>query len=206
MDKPLLILVAGGTASGKTTVVKEILSCCNDNKIAVVCMDNYYKKRDDLSLEERKLINYDHPNSYDLELLKKDLKSLINNEAINSPVYDFTVHNRHKDKTILIEPAKVIILEGILALYDNDIRKISNINIFVESEADIRFIRRLKRDMIERGRKIDDIIHQYLSTVKPMYDEYVAPTKKYADIIIPNDNKHDVALSILSAKIKEIIL
>lgn len=206
MDKPILILVAGGTASGKTTVVKEILSCCNDNKIAVVCMDNYYKKRDDLSLEERKLINYDHPNSYDLELLKKDLKSLINNEAINSPVYDFTVHNRHKDKTILIEPAKVIILEGILALYDNDIRKISNINIFVESEADIRFIRRLKRDMIERGRKIDDIIHQYLSTVKPMYDEYVAPTKKYADIIIPNDNKHDVALSILSAKIKEIIL
>ena len=206
MNKPILILVAGGTASGKTTVVNEILSCCDNDRIAVVCMDNYYKKRDDISLEERKLINYDHPNSYDIDLLKKDLNLLINNKPINCPVYDFTVHNRHESETILIEPAKVIILEGILALYDNDIRALSNINIFVESEADIRFIRRLKRDMCQRGREIDDIIYQYLSTVKPMYDEYVAPTKKYADIIIPNDNKHDVALSILSAKIKEIIL
>lgn len=206
MDKPILILVAGGTASGKTTVVNEILNCCNGDSISVICMDNYYKKRDDLTLDERKLINYDHPNSYDMDLLKRDLKLLINNNPIKCPVYDFAVHNRHESDTLLIEPAKVIILEGILSLYDNDIRSLSNINIFVESDADIRFIRRLKRDMCQRGRKVDDIIYQYLSTVKPMYDEYVAPTKKFADIIIPNDNKHDVALSILSAKIKEIIL
>ena len=206
MNKPILILVAGGTASGKTTVVNEILSLADGDDIAVVCMDNYYKRRDDISLEERKLINYDHPNSYDLDLLKVDLLKLLNNEAINCPVYDFVNHNRHASDTIEIKPSKVIILEGILALFDKDIRELSNINIFVESEADIRFIRRLKRDMCQRGRKMDDIIFQYLSTVKPMYDEYVAPTKRFADIIIPNDNKHDVALSILSAKIKEIIL
>ena len=204
MEKPILILVAGGTASGKTTVVREITSYFNSNDISVVLMDNYYKRRDDISLEERKKINYDHPNSFDLDLLKADLKALLDGNTIHSPSYDFTVHNR-SNETITIRPSKVIILEGILSMYDIDIRNLADIKIFVESEADIRFIRRLKRDMKERGRSLDDVVSQYLTTVKPMHDLYVEPCKRFADIIIPNNDKHDVALGILSAKIKDII-
>lgn len=205
MEKPILILIAGGTASGKTTVVNKILDTFSTNDISIIYMDNYYKRRDDLSLEERKKINYDHPNSFDFELLKYDLNNLLNGYEINTPLYNFKEHNRDKNKTILVKPTKLVLLEGILSLYDNEIRNIADIKIFVESEADIRFIRRLKRDIIERGRTMDDVIYQYLTTVKPMYDSYVAPSKRYADIIIPNDVKHDVALEILSAKIKEII-
>ena len=204
MDKPILILVAGGTASGKTTVVSEITSYFNTSDISVVLMDNYYKKRDDISLEERKKINYDHPNSFDLDLLKSDLKNLINGNVIHSPSYDFTVHNRSNEH-ITIRPSKVIIVEGILSMYDNDIRDLADIKIFVESESDIRFIRRLKRDMRERGRTMEEVVTQYLDTVKPMHDLYVEPCKRFADIIIPNNDKHDVALGILSAKIKDII-
>ncbi len=204
MQKPILILVAGGTASGKTTVVEEITSYFNSNDISVVLMDNYYKRRDDISMEERKKINYDHPNSFDLDLLKSDLKSLIEGKVIHSPSYDFTIHNR-SNNTITIRPSKVIIVEGILSMYDNDIRDLADIKIFVESESDIRFIRRLKRDMNERGRTMEDVIEQYTKTVKPMHDLYGEPCKKFADIIIPNNDKHDVALGILSAKIKDII-
>lgn len=203
--KPVLILVAGGTASGKTTVVDEIEKLNASDDISVIYMDNYYKKRDDLTLEERKTINYDHPDSFDIELLKNDLEKLMNNKAIDTPVYDFTVHNRDPYKKNHIEPKKLIILEGIMSMYDKDIRDMADIKIYVESEADIRFIRRLKRDIKERGRSMDDIINQYLTTVKPMYDAYVAPCKRFADIIIPNDNKHDVALTIINAKIKDII-
>ena len=203
--KPLLISIAGGTASGKTTVVEKIEKHFNSKDVTVVCMDNYYKRRDDLSLEERKLINYDHPDALDLELLKKHLNLLLSGDYIECPIYDFQLHNR-KSNTMRIKPTKVILLEGILALYDEEIRNMSNILIFVESEADIRFIRRLKRDIESRGRSMDDVIKQYLSTVKPMYDSYVAPTKRYADIIIPNDTKHDMAIDILSAKIKDILL
>lgn len=203
--KPLLISIAGGTASGKTTVVEKIEKHFNSKDVTVVCMDNYYKRRDDLSLEERKLINYDHPDALDLELLKKHLNLLLSGDDIECPIYDFQLHNR-KSNTMRIKPTKVILLEGILALYDEEIRNMSNILIFVESEADIRFIRRLKRDIESRGRSMDDVIKQYLSTVKPMYDSYVAPTKRYADIIIPNDTKHNMAIDILSAKIKDILL
>lgn len=203
--KPVLILVAGGTASGKTTVVDEIEKLNTSDDMSVIYMDNYYKKRDDLTLEERKTINYDHPDSFDIELLKNDLEKLMNNKAIDTPVYDFTVHNRDPYKKNHIEPKKLIILEGIMSMYDKDIRDMADIKIYVESEADIRFIRRLKRDIKERGRSMDDIINQYLTTVKPMYDAYVAPCKRFADIIIPNDNKHDVALTIINAKIKDII-
>ncbi|MBQ3253586.1 MAG: uridine kinase [Acholeplasmatales bacterium] len=202
--RPLLISIAGGTASGKTTVVSKIESYFNKDEVTVVCMDNYYKRRDDISLDDRKKINYDHPDAIDMELLKDHIRMLLAGKEIDSPVYDFSNHNR-SNKTITVKPTKVIILEGILALYDEVIRDLSNILIFVESESDIRFIRRLKRDIISRGRSLDDVIMQYLSTVKPMYDSYVAPTKRYADIIIPNDTKHDMAIDILSAKIKEII-
>ena len=203
--KPIIVNIAGGTASGKTTVVYEISKYVNESDISVICMDNYYKERNDISLEDRKKINYDHPNSFDLDLLYNDLKNLSEGKSIDCPVYDFTVHNRCANQTIHIEPTKVIILEGILSLYDENIRSVSDIKIFVESDPDIRFIRRLKRDIKERGRSMENVIEQYLTTVKPMHDSFIAPTKRYADIIIPNDINHDVATQVLVAKIKEII-
>ena len=195
----LLISVAGGTASGKTTVVKEIARNFKKEDVSIIYMDNYYKRRDDLSLIERQNINYDHPDAIDMKLLKHDLKELLLGHDINMPIYDFKNHNR-SDETILVKPSKVVILEGILALYDEEIRNMSNILLFVESEADIRFIRRLKRDIEERGRTLDN---QYLSTVKPMFDAYVLPTKRFADIIIPNNTKYKMAIDVISAKIKE---
>lgn len=203
--KPILIAIAGGTASGKTTVVKEMMQYMNHDEITVICMDNYYKERNDLSLEERKKINYDHPDSFDMDRLSRDLDKLLNQQTIHCPVYNFCEHNRDAHQVIEVHPTKVIILEGILALYDPKIRALASISIFVESEPDIRFIRRLKRDIVERGRTMDNVISQYLDTVKPMFDAYVAPTKRYADIIIPNDTKHDVAIEIFCAKIKEIV-
>lgn len=198
----LLISVAGGTASGKTTVVREISRNFSKDDIAIIYMDNYYKRRDDLTLVERQNINYDHPDAIDMELLKHDLKELLAGNPIDMPVYDFKIHNR-SDETIKVVPTKVIMLEGILALYDEEIRNLSNLLLFVESEADIRFIRRLKRDMEERGRTMDGVINQYLSTVKPMFDAYVLPTKRFADIIIPNNTKYKMAIDVISAKIKE---
>lgn len=203
--KPILISIAGGTASGKTTVVEEIINHFESQDVTVLCQDNYYKSQDDISLEERKKINYDHPNSFDMDLLYQDIAALLSNKTIQSPVYDFKEHNRKKDQTVERKPSKVVILEGILALYDKRIRELSDILIYVESDPDIRFIRRLKRDMNERGRELDSVIMQYLSTVKPMYEEYIAPTKRYADIIIPNDTKHDVAIEIMAAKIKDVL-
>lgn len=202
--KPILILIAGGTASGKTTVVDKLKAHFSDDDISVVAMDNYYKRRDDISLEERKKINYDHPNAIDMKLLKEHIILLLNNCDVACPIYDFKNHNR-SNSTINIKHSRVIIVEGILALYDSEIRELADIEIFVESEPDIRFIRRLKRDISERGRDVDDVISQYLATVKPMYDSYVAPTKRFADIIIPNDTKHDMAIDILATKIENII-
>lgn len=203
--KPILILIAGGTASGKTTVVDKLIESFEPYDVSVICMDNYYRQRDDLSFEARKKINYDHPDAIDIDLLKKHVRALMDNRNVDCPVYNFAEHNRDKSKTIRINPAKVIIIEGILALYDPDIRSMADIQIFVESEADIRFIRRLKRDMEERGRTLDNVIEQYMTTVKPMFDAYVLPTKRFADIIIPNDTKHDIAIDILSTKIKDIL-
>ncbi len=203
--KPILITIAGGTASGKTTVVHEIMDHFDSKDVMVICQDNYYKSQDQMTIEERKKTNYDHPNSFDMDLLFDDLKNLLSGNTIYSPVYDFKEHTRKKLEANEIHPSKVIILEGILALYDKRIRDISNILIYVESDPDIRFIRRLKRDINERGRDMNSVVLQYLSTVKPMYDEYIAPTKRFADIIIPNDTKHDVAIEVLAAKIKDII-
>lgn len=201
----MLVIVAGGSASGKTTVVKKLVENLDSNEVAVIAEDNYYNDQSNLTIEERKKTNYDHPSSFDVELLYGQLKNLLAGETIAEPVYDFTIHNRKENEYITVEPKKVIILEGILALYDERIRNLADIKIFVESDDDIRFIRRLKRDMAERDRSLDFVVKQYLETVKPMYDAYIAPTKRHADIIIPNDNRPDVALDILLAKMKEII-
>lgn len=200
-----LIVVAGGSASGKTTVVSKMLNSLNPGDVSLISMDNYYKDQSNLSMEERLNTNYDHPDSFDLDLLYEQLKELLAGNHIKEPVYDFKIHSRNQNETITVNPKKVIILEGILPLYDKKIRELASLKIYVESDPDIRFIRRLKRDTAERGRSIDYVINQYLDTVKPMYEKFIRPTKRYADIIIPNDKKHDIALKVILARIKEII-
>ncbi len=202
--KTLLIIVAGGTASGKSTVVEKIHQRLKSKDVQVIKFDDYYKDLSNLTMEERIKVNFDHPDSLDNDLMYEQLKSLLDGNPIEKPLYDFKTHTR-KSETELIKPSKVVIVEGILSLYDKRIRDLANIRIFVESDDDIRFIRRLKRDMNERGRTLDSVIDQYLTTVKPMYYEFIKPTKRYADIIIPNDKDHEVAVDIVMAKVKEII-
>ena len=202
--KPIIIAIGGGSASGKSTVVKEIVNHLKSVDITVICHDDYYKDQSHLSMEERVLTNYDHPSSLDNDLFVEHLNKLIKGESIDKPVYDFVTHNRKKE-TVTINPTKVIFIEGILVLEEKRIRECADVKIFVKSDEDIRFIRRLKRDIDERGRSMDSVIAQYLSTVKPMFNKFINPSSRYADIIIPNDNKHDVAVDFLVAKIKDIL-
>ena len=202
--KPILIAVAGGSASGKTTVVKKIISKLDSKDITVIKHDDYYKDLTHLTLEERYKVNFDHPSSLDNDLFYSQLKDLVNNKSIDKPTYDFVAHNR-SSVTEQIEPTKIILTEGILVLDDERIRDLAAIKIFVESDDDVRFIRRLLRDIKERGRTIENVINQYLTTVKPMYYSFVKPTKRYADIIIPNDNAHDVAVDCIVRMINDLL-
>ena len=199
MEKVIVIAVAGGSASGKTTVIKEIYDALGGEDIAIIKHDDYYKDQSHLTREERKLTNYDHPSSLENELLISQLKDLIDGKSIKKPTYDFMLQTR-SDKYEIVEPKKVIILDGILILEDERIRELADIKIFVECDEDLRLIRRIKRDMVERGRSFDHIIEQYLTTVKPMYHHFVSKTKRYADIIIPNDFSHSVATDLLIEK------
>lgn len=202
--KPVIIAVSGGSASGKTTVVEEILEKLNEEDVLIIRHDDYYLDQSHLDLKERFLTNYDHPDSLDNDLLYNDLKKLIEGKTISKPTYDFVNHTRSEVKEVL-SPKKVIILEGILILTDERIRKMSDIKLFVQLDDDLRFIRRLERDIKERGRTVENVISQYLKTVKPMYHQFVQPTKRYADVIIPNDTKHDVAVDIIVSKIHSIL-
>lgn len=202
--KPILIVIAGGSASGKTTVVDKIIHAINSNDVTVIKHDDYYKDLTHLPIEERAKVNFDHPNSLDNDFFFSQLQDLLNGKSIEKPTYDFVTHNRSQI-TETIHPTKVIVTEGILVLEDERIRDLANIKIFVESDDDIRFIRRLLRDTKERGRSIESVINQYLSTVKPMYYAFVKPTKRYADIIIPNDNTHDVAVNCIVRMIKDML-
>lgn len=204
MEKPILICIAGGSASGKTTLVNEIAEAFEGKDIVILKHDDYYRDQSHLSLEERKNTNYDHPSSLENELLISHLKDLLNNKSINKPIYDFVIQTR-SEKCEIVNPAKVIILDGILVLEDSRIRDLADIKVFVECDEDIRLIRRIRRDMIERGRSFDGIIKQYLTTVKPMYHSFVSPSKRYADILIPNDFSHNVATDLLIEKIKSIL-
>lgn len=204
MEKPIIIAIAGGSASGKTTVVNEINESLNGQDLVVIKHDDYYKDQSHLSLEERKLTNYDHPSSLENDLLIEQLKDLINGKEIKKPIYDFVIQTR-SDKYEIIKPKKVIILDGILVLEDERIRDLADIKIFVECDEDLRLIRRIQRDMVERGRTFEHIIEQYLTTVKPMYHHFVSKTKRYADIIIPNDFSHKVGTDLLIEKIKSIL-
>lgn len=204
MKKPLLILVSGGSASGKSTVVQEILERAGLNDVLIIKHDDYYLDQTHLPLEERYKMNYDHPSSLDNELLYDHLTKLLKGEPINKPVYDFDIYTRN-EKTEIVIPKPIIIIEGILILENEKIRNLADISLFVELDDDTRFIRRMLRDMKERGRSLESIISQYEKTVKPMFHKYIKPTKRFADVIIPNDRKHDIAVDLIVTKIKQIL-
>lgn len=195
----MLIGVAGGTGSGKTTFTNRIREAFGD-RICVIYHDNYYRDQSDIPLEERKKKNYDHPDAFETELLIEHLKMLKNGQSVQCPVYDYTLYTR-SDQTIEIKPGRVILVEGILVLHDPRLRDLFDIKIFVDADADERILRRSVRDVQERGRDIEGIYKQYTTTVKPMHYLYVEPTKKEADLVI-NSGKNEVAFSIISARIE----
>ena len=195
----IIIAIAGGTGSGKSTFTNRLRDRFGDD-ITVIYHDNYYKRHDDIPFEERKKLNYDHPDALETDLLIEHIKKLRNGESIECPVYDYTVHNR-SDKTVRIDPRKIILIEGILLLADPRLRSLLDIKIYVEADADERILRRILRDVKERGRDIDNIVEQYLTTVKPMHYLYVEPTRATADIVI-NSGMNDVAFDIVQSKIR----
>ena len=195
----IMIGIAGGTGSGKSTFTNRLKSYFGDD-VTVIYHDNYYRRRDDMTYEERTKVNYDHPSALETELLIEHLKMLKEGKSVECPIYDFTQHNR-SDKTYTIHPSKIFLIEGILIFSDEQLRDLFDIKIFVEADADERILRRVVRDVKERGRDIDNIMEQYLTTVKPMHYLYVEPTKTTADIII-NSGMNDVAFDIMRAKIE----
>ena len=199
MEKSLVIGIAGGSGSGKTTLLKNIIGTFGP-AITVISHDNYYKRHDELTYEERCKLNYDEPAALETDLMVRQLEHLRSGEEISCPVYDFTVHNR-SDETLLIKPERVIIVEGILIFENKDLRDLMDIKIFVDADADIRICRRIKRDVNKRGRSLESVILQYQETVKPMHEKYVEPSKKYADIVVPEGGKNLVALAMIQGYI-----
>ncbi|SEK96301.1 uridine kinase [Pseudobutyrivibrio ruminis] len=194
-EKICVLGVAGGSASGKTTIIKKLQDYFGED-IAVISHDAYYKAHPDMSFEERSKLNYDHPDSFESDRMAEDVRKLIKGYAIDMPVYDYVNHNR-SEETIRIEPKTVIVMEGILILENKELRDLMDIKIFVDTDADERLMRRIQRDMIERGRSIESIIGQYSETVKPMHEEFVEPSKKHADIIIPRGGENAAGLDML---------
>jgi len=202
-SKPLIIGVAGGSGSGKTTIVKEIIKEIGNIGVVVIPHDAYYKSNNHLSITERAKLNYDHPDALETDLLVKHLKDLIAHQEIEMPVYDYTIHSR-KSTGVIIKPAPVIIVDGILIFTEKSLRELMDVKIFVDTDSDVRFIRRLQRDMLERKRSMDSVIHQYLETVKPMHIAFVQPSQRFADIIIPRGH-HTVSTGVVVQMIRQAI-
>jgi len=194
--KPFVIGVAGGSGSGKTTVVSQIVKSLGDDQVSLIEHDKYYRDRGDLRLEERAALNYDHPDSLETDLLVQHVKALRAGSAVEVPLYDFARHAREEGTTTVL-PRRAIIVEGILIFADPDLRKLLDVKVFVDADDDTRFIRRLQRDLSERGRTVSSVIDQYLGTVKPMHLEFVEPSKRYADVIIPLGGHNTVAIDML---------
>ena len=195
MTDVFMIGIAGGSGSGKTTLTKAILNFCQE-KASVIYHDNYYKAFNDLSYDERSRLNYDHPDAFDTDLLLEHLQALKQGQAVDCPVYDYSIHNR-SDQTMTIRPNKIIIVEGILIFSDPRLVKMLDLKLFVDTDADVRILRRIRRDVIKRGRTLDSVTEQYLGTVKPMHELFVEPSKRLADIIIPEGGRNRVALDII---------
>ena len=200
MEKILVIGIAGGTGSGKTTLMKNLIARFGD-VVTVLSHDNYYRRHDELTYEERSQLNYDEPAAMETELMVRHLDALRHWQEIDCPVYDFSVHNR-SDETIRVVPRKVIIVEGILIFADEALRELMDIKIFVDTDADVRLCRRIKRDVNKRGRTLESVLTQYQTTVKPMHEKYVEPSKKYADLVVPEGGKNFVALDMIMDRIQ----
>ena len=200
MGDILVIGIAGGSGSGKTTLMKNLIRRFG-SVVTVLSHDNYYKRHDELSYEERCGLNYDEPGAFDTSLMVYQLDQLRHGKTIECPVYDFTVHNR-SDETIRVVPERVIIVEGILIFQPEELRELMDIRIFVDTDADIRLCRRIKRDVNKRGRSLESVLEQYQQTVKPMHEKYVEPTKKYADLVVPEGGKNLVALELIEGRIR----
>lgn len=203
MEKIHVIGVAGGSASGKTTIVNKIDEFFQD-QIVIISHDSYYKAHDELPYEERCQLNYDHPDAFDSAQMAKDVKQLMKGEKVHIPVYDYTIHNRSKE-TICITPKPLIIIEGILVLESPVLRSLMDAKIFVDTDADERLMRRIRRDMVERARTVDSVIEQYTNTVKPMHEEFVEPSKKFADIIIPRGGENAVGIQMLKTYLQTLL-
>ncbi|KOP83539.1 uridine kinase [Cytobacillus solani] len=202
--KPVVIGVTGGSGSGKTSVTKSIYEFFKGHSILMLEQDYYYKDQAHLPFEERLKTNYDHPLAFDNDLLIEHIQKLLRHEEINKPVYDYAMHTR-SDEVITVEPKDVIILEGILVLEDERLRDLMDIKLFVDTDADLRIIRRLSRDINERGRTMDSVIDQYVNVVRPMHNQFIEPTKRYADIIIPEGGHNHVAIDLMVTKIQTIL-
>jgi len=198
----IVIGIAGGTGSGKSTLANKLLEKFGEEEVSILRHDNYYKANDDLEFSEREKLNYDHPDAFESELLCKHLRELKEGKAIEMPVYDFTIHSR-SDKIVLVKPAPAIVVEGILIFSEPELRDLMDIKVFVDTDADVRVLRRIKRDVKKRERTLESVINQYLQTVKPMHEQFVEPSKRKADIIIPEGGKNTVALDMLVQRIKK---
>ena len=199
--KPLIIGIAGGSGSGKSTVARNVAQALHAETVAFIDMDAYYRNQAHLSLAERRAVNWDHPDAFDWELLLAQLRQLAAGEPIEKPVYDFVCHVR-SDRTVLVHPAAVIVIDGILLFTDERVRELCDVKVFVDADADIRLIRRIKRDTTKRGRPLDEIIDQYLTTVQPMHLQFVEPSKRYADVIVPRGGHNTIAIEMIVANIQ----
>ena len=197
----ILIGIAGGSGSGKTTLADKLVECFGSDEVSIIRHDNYYKRHDQLTYEERSKLNYDHPDAFDTDLLCEQLKQLKEWHAIEMPVYDYSQHNR-SDQVIVVHPAPVLILEGILIFAEEELCRLMDIKVFVDTDADGRIVRRILRDVKARGRSLDSVITQYLTTVKPMHEQFVEPSKRRADVIIPDGGYNMVALEMLIQRIR----
>lgn len=199
-----IIGVAGGTGSGKSTLVKRLQEAFKNDDVATLCHDYYYKAHPELTYEERTKLNYDHPAAFDTDMLVEHVKALKSNVPIEHPVYSFVDHNRTEER-VLVKPSRVIIVDGILIFENKELRDLMDIKVFVDTDADVRLARRILRDVIERGRTMQSVVDQYLTTVKPMHEEFVEPSKKYADVIIPEGGFNSVAVGMLIKNIRSLI-
>ena len=200
MEKTLTIGIAGGTGSGKTTITRRLQKRFGGS-VTTLYHDNYYRSRDDIPLEERAHLNYDEPAAFETELMVRHLQQLRRGESVRCPVYDFTVHNR-SDRTILIHSAPILLVEGILILSEPALCEAMDIKVFVDADADVRILRRIVRDVRDRGRSLESVVHQYLTTVKPMHEQYVEPSKRQADIIVPEGGHNQVAMDLLVERVR----
>lgn len=204
MEKPTIIGIAGGSGSGKTSVTRKIMESLKGHSIVLIEQDFYYKDQSDKTMEERLQTNYDHPFAFDNDLLLQHINQLINRETIEIPTYDYENHTR-SEKTITVEPKEVIIIEGIFALENEALRNIMDVKLYVDTDSDIRILRRISRDVKERGRSLDSVMEQYLSVVRPMHLQFIEPTKRFSDIIIPEGGENMVAIDIMTTKIRTLI-